>query len=189
MQTKRKILISGLVLCLIFLSITAIAQEETIKTISTSVARTGFDVHVLAEVKRKGETEYTFLSYHTAVFTTIGKNEVELELGDYTHSTHTMYYISLSSSISTPSAAWTQLPSEIVSGGFERATGSYASTGDGAWTIIKTFTATATQTDVQRVGLNWAASGDNNLSFADSITMNTYNIDDTLKITWSLSAS
>lgn len=189
MQTNKKILISGLVLCLLFFSIGILIEPEKIETTSQTNTKLGFDVHVTAEIKRKGETEFTFLSHHVAVFTTIGKNEVENELGDSGHSHHTMNYISLSSSASSPSAVWTQLPSEIVSNGFERALGVYASTGDGAWTIIYTFTATGTLTDVQRVGLNWAVSGDNNLAFADSITTNTYNSGDTLKITWSLSAS
>ena len=86
-------------------------------------------------------------------------------------------------------AAWTQIPTEIASGGLTRAAGTYASTGDGAWTITVTFTSTTDHTDVQLTGLQWASSGDNNLLASDVFTPVTLGNGDQLTVEWSDSVS
>ena len=72
----------------------------------------------------------------------IGKDWVEDQLGD-SPGTDPAKWISLSTDASALSAAWTQIPTEITTGGLARAAGTYASTGTGVWTISNTFTATA----------------------------------------------
>jgi hypothetical protein len=102
-------------------------------------------LHVTAWIKRAGEENWTFLSHHAATLTTIGKNWIEDQLGD-SPSTDPAKWISVSTSASSPSAAWTQIPTEIASGGLTRGVGTYASTGDGTWTITVTFTSTGKPT-------------------------------------------
>lgn len=145
-------------------------------------------IHVTVWVKRAGETEPTFWSHHAGVLTTIGKNWLEDQIGD-SPSTDSAHWISVSTSASSPSAAWTQIPTEIASGGLTRLAGTYASTGDGTWTITATFTATSGHTSVQLTGEQWAVSGDNNLLGADTFTPVTLAVDDQLIVEFSNSVS
>lgn len=138
--------------------------------------------HVTVHIQRVGESEPTFWSHHAGTLTTLGKNWIEDQMGD-SPSTDPAKWISLSLSTDTPSAAWTQIPAEIVAGGLERAAGTYASTGDGVWTIEYQFTASATHTDVQLCGFQYAVSGDNNLLWADTFTPVTLNSGDKLTVT------
>ena len=144
--------------------------------------------HVTAWVKRAGEDGWQFVSHHAGVLTTIGANWIEDQLGD-SPSTDPAKWVSVSTSSSSPSAAWTQIPTEIASGGLTRAAGTYASTGDGAWTITVTFTSTTDHTDVQLTGLQWASSGDNNLLASDVFTPVTLGNGDQLTVEWSDSVS
>jgi hypothetical protein len=98
-------------------------------------------------------------------------------------------YISLSNDAS-PSASWTKLPNEVAANGFTRAVGDVAewdNSGDAAFNVTKTFTATGTQ-QLQCAGLNYlvTAESDNNLFAAAAFTQTTFNADDTLTITWSI---
>lgn len=150
-----------------------------------------YDLHVTVYL-RKADTPYdqddTYISHHPATITTIGKNWIEDQLGD-TPSTQPANYISVSSSTSSPSSAWTQIPSEIATNGLSRALGTYASTGDGTWTITKEFTASGTITDAQLTGLQYGTSGDNNLLASDTFTPTSLAANDKLTIIWSNSAS
>jgi len=133
------------------------------------------------------------LFYHdegSNVITTIGLNFIEEHLGIGGASyDDPAKWISLSNDGSS-SAAWTQLPTELAASGMTRAVGTYASTGDGVWTIAATFTATGAVT-VQTTGLQWlvTASSDNNLMAANDFTSVTLATDDTLTITWTLTLS
>jgi len=120
--------------------------------------------------------------------TTLGKNWIEDQLGD-SPGTDPAKWISLSLDASALSAAWTQIPSEIVANGLERAAGTYASTGDGVWTILWQFTATGTHTGVQLTGLQYASSGDGNLMAAKKFTAVTLASGDKLTVTWTLTLS
>jgi hypothetical protein len=117
---------------------------------------------------------------------TIGKDWIEDQLGD-SPSTDPAKWISLSTDGTAPAAGWTQIPTEIAAGGLTRAAGTYGSTGVGAWDIAATFNATATHTDVQLTGLQWAVSGDGNLMAANQFTAVTLNDGDALTVTWQLS--
>lgn len=126
---------------------------------------------------------------HAGVATTIGLNWIEDQLWD-SPSTTPAQYISLSTSASSPSSAWTQIPTEIADGnGLARAIGSYTSTGDGSCTVAKQFTASGTYTSVQLSGLQYGSSGDNNLLTSDTFTPVTLGSGDKLTITWTLSIS
>jgi len=123
------------------------------------------------------------------LITTLGLNWLEDQLGD-SPTTDPAKWISLSLDATSPVVGWTQIIGEIAAGGLTRTAGGYASTGDGVWTISNTFTATATHTDVQLTGLQYASSGDNNLFAANTFTTPvTLAADDSLTITWTLTAS
>ena len=80
-------------------------------------------------------------------------------------------YIALSCSTTAPSAAHTVLPAEITTGGLARALATYSVSGcaTGECILSNEFTATATHTDVQLMGLLDAASA-GSLCFEATIT-------------------
>ena len=84
-------------------------------------------LHVTVNLQRVGELEPTFWSHHPGVLTTIGKNWIEDQLGD-SPSTDPAKWISVSTNVTEPSAAWTEIPQEIAADGLTRASGTYAST-------------------------------------------------------------
>ncbi len=130
---------------------------------------------------RVGE-EPEFISHHAGTLTTIGKNWIEGIMGDAVGTT-VAEWISLSLSTDSPAAGWTQIPVEIVAGGLERAAGTYASTGDGVWTIEYQWTSSATHVNVQLCGFQYGASGDGNLLWADTFSPVTLNSGDKLTVT------
>lgn len=96
-------------------------------------------------------------------------------------------YISLTNTAS-PAADWTKLTSEVTTNGFDRNEGTvtwWVNSGDAAFNVTKTFTATGTQ-QLQTAGLNWVSTDDSdgNLFAAASFTQTTFNAGDTLTITW-----
>lgn len=96
-------------------------------------------------------------------------------------------YISLTNT-GSPAADWTKLNSEVTANGFDRNEGTvtwWTNSGDAAFNVTKTFTATGTQ-QLQTAGLNWVATddSDNNLFAAATFTQTTFNAGDTLTITW-----
>jgi len=148
-------------------------------------------LHVTVYVQRVGE-EPVFWSHHAGVLTTIGKNYIEGKLGDSSYANNTDFAddISVSTSTDSPAAGWTQIPTEITSGGLERASSTYASTGDGVWTISHQFTASATHTNVQLTGLQWRLTPlDNTLLGADTFTPVTLNSGDKLTVTWTVTVT
>jgi hypothetical protein len=148
--------------------------------------------HVVVEAYHYDEETGTYdLFYHdesSNLMVDIGFDWVEDQLGD-SPSGDPAKWISLSTDGTAPAAGWTQIPTEIAAGGLERAVGTYASTGTGAWEIEATFTASATHTNVQLTGLQYASSGDGNLMAANQFTAVTLNSGDALTITWQLSLS
>ncbi len=104
-----------------------------------------------------------------------------------TTSRNAAQWISLSNDAS-PSAAWTQLSTEVNADGFSRALGTvtgWVNSGDAAFNVSKTFTALGAQT-LQCAGLQWVdtAESDGNLFAAAAFTQTTFNAADTLTITW-----
>jgi len=174
MLTRSKSLAVAAVLCVAALVLVVPPPERA--------GLFSIEIHVTTYLQRVGDPEPVFWSYHAGVLTTIGKNWVEDQLGD-SPATDPAKWISLSTSASSPSAAWTQIPTEIVANGLERAAGTYASTGDGVWTISHQFTASGPHTNVQLMGIQWAASGDGNLMWSDTITPVTLGSGDKLTVT------
>ena len=126
------------------------------------------------------------LGYHAGSLTTVGKNFIEGVLGDdgFANASHCIKYGCLSNQTDVFSAAWVNIPVEIATGGLERAEMTYASTGTGVWTLTYQWTATATNTDVQRVGFCWdSVAGDGSLAWADTFTPVTLNSGDKLTVT------
>lgn len=147
--------------------------------------------HMHAEVEFANGT-IVDLGYHAGVLTTIGKNYIEGKLGDSAYGDNTAFAddISVSTSTSTPNVAWTEIPTEITTGGLERASSTYTSTGDGVWTISHEFTASATHTAVQLTGLQWKLTPlDGTLLGADTFAAVTLNSGDKLTVTWTITVS
>ena len=125
-------------------------------------------------------------SHHAGVLTTLGQNWIENQMGD-TPDTDPAKWIAVSNDATAPNSAWIVIPVEITTNGLTRAPGTYASTGDGAWTITKSFSVTGTQS-CQLTGLYWAVAGDF-LLCADTFTQVNAEDGDTLEIEWSLSVT
>jgi len=149
------------------------------------VANAKVEVHVLVGHYRSGTL--LSLDHHAGVVTTIGLNWIEDQLGD-SPSTSPADYISCSNNATSPSAAWTQIPDEIAANGLTRAQGTYASTGDGTWTIEYAFSVTGTQS-VRLYGLQYGASGDNNLLCSDTSSVKNCENGDTLTVTWTITVT
>lgn len=155
---------------------------------------TGYCMHITIEVVRANGA-YELIKDGVAInnageLMDIGADWIEDQLGD-SPSTDPAKWISVSTNSSSlpGDGSWTQIPNEIVANGLERAAGTYASVGVGSWTISYQFTASATHTDVQLTGLQWASSGDNNLVGADTFTPVSLEDGDKLTVTWTITVS
>jgi len=148
------------------------------------------EIHIWIEHRRNGKL--LSLEYGAGTLTTIGKNWIEQQISGTINASEQALYLADSNDASAPSAAWTQLPTEITSNGLERQTGAYTSTGDGTWNVTKTKSVTGTQS-TQLWGLHWrsyAEGADNNLLAADSgPTQKNCENGDTLKETWQCTVS
>lgn len=128
--------------------------------------------------------------------TIIGKDYIAQQLGG-SPSSDPAKWISLSPNTAVPPPdTWQELgggaDDEIISGGLERAVGTYEHTaGTNIWTIEALFTASATHIDVQQTGLQWVVTvGSNgNLMAANHFTPVTLTSGDKLTITWTLTLS
>lgn len=142
---------------------------------------------VIVEVQRAGSDEWVLVGHSHNTVVNIGKEFLE----DLMCSTNSSVadYISLSTNSTAPDVAWTQIPDEITTGGLNRQQGTITDTGTGTWNVTKEFTATATHTDVQLTGLQWASSGDGNLYAANQFTAVTLQSGDKIKVTWQMTAS
>lgn len=145
-------------------------------------------IHVTVYVQRIGDEEPVYWDHHAGTLTVIGKNWIEDQLGD-SPSTDPAKWISLSSSTASPLDSWTQIPSEITTGGLERAVGTYASTGDGVWTLTYQWTASATHNDVQLTGLQYGDTGDGNLLGADTFSPLTLSSGEKLTVVYTITVS
>lgn len=143
--------------------------------------------HVTVYIQRVGE-EKQYWDHHAGTLTTIGKNFIEDMLGDSPQADPAKW-ITLSLNGGAPAAGWTEIPAEIAAGGLSRAAGTYASTGDGVWTIEHEFTASAGHVDVQLTGLQWVNAGDGNLLAADNFAAVTLANGDKLTITWTITVT
>jgi len=182
---KYNIAIVGL-LCLVVI-VAGISAPLTASIQEDSVVRVD---NVLIEVERDGTVFYSE-TVHNLV-TTIGKEYIEQSLRNQTYILYegVPVNISLSDDGSAPAVGWTQIPSEITTGGLERAYGTYANVGDGQWTISHEFTASVTHTNVNTSGLNWKLGNTDDCLFAaNNFTNVTLISGDKITLTWSLTAS
>ena len=142
-------------------------------------------------ITRETDGSFTILlGHHAGVLTTLGLNWLEDQIGD-SPGTAPAGFISLSTSASGPSAAWTIIPTEIKNGGLVRKAAAYTSTGNGAWTEVHQFTANATHTGVQLMGVNWVVTkqADNTLLCADTFTPVNLNAADKITATMAFAIS
>lgn len=130
-------------------------------------------------------------SRHAGVLTTDGKDWLEDQISDSPGATPAAY-VALTRDAHAPAAGDHGLWSEInTGGGLDRVVGTYTSTGAGAWTVVKAFTADAGYTAVQATGLHWSDTDDDNNTMlcADTFAAATLAASDTLTCTWTLSIS
>ncbi len=156
----------------------------------------GYTGYVTVAVKRAGESEFTTIFEGHNLVVTQGLQRVRDFFGWYNHSGTTnancTKWISLSTSASAASAAWTVIPSEITTGGLERAGDTPTFVNETAFQVVKTFTASATHTDVQLTGLNTAVTSNSNTLWAAisfTATKVTLSSGDSIQITWTVCAA
>ncbi len=191
-MTKNRLIVGVALIVLLGLvgAITAnmVDSEQTPEPLTTLSIRG----NVVVEAYHYDEATGTYVLFYrdesSNLVVNIGLDWVEDQLGD-SPATDPAKWISLSLDATAPAAGWTQIISEIAAGGLSRAVGAYTDTGTGVWEIEATFTASATHTDVQLTGLQWASSGDNNLMAANTFTPVTLTSGDALTITWEITLS
>jgi len=123
------------------------------------------------------------------VITTTGVDVIAEQIGSTSPSTNGANYIALTNNTAAASSASTSLTGEISTGGLARAIGAFAHTnGTSTYTVSKTFTASATNTGVQKAGLFTSSAG--NAMFAEN-TFSSVNLisGDQLTITWTITIS
>lgn len=173
--------------------------EETILDPEQPVGETeGFTITgwVTVDAYHYDEATGTYIHFYhdesSNIITTIGLNFIEEHLGIGGASyDDPAKWISLSNDAPPALVGWTQLPVELDNtNGLGRAEGAYLSTGDGVWTISKTFTATGPVT-VQMTGLQWLVTlqSNDNLMAANDFTQVVLATDDSLTITWTITLS
>jgi len=170
-------------LALVAIGVIGVSLVST-PTIVDEGTNIGVDIHVDMWHYRDGVL--LDHSHHAGVLTTLGQNWIEDQMGD-SPATDPAKWIAVSNDGTSPVDTWEVIPVEITLNGLARASGTYASTGDGAWTITKSFSVTGTQSS-QLTGLYWAASGDF-LLCADTYNVVNAEDGDTLEIEWSLSVT
>lgn len=95
-------------------------------------------------------------------------------------------YIALTTNSDAPADGDSSLTSEITTGGLGRAQGTVShSAGENTSTIVKTFTATAAHTGVQKSGLFTAGTGGTMVHEATFSSVNLQN-NDQLQVTWTI---
>ncbi len=191
-MTKNR-LIAGVALIVLLGLVGAIAafvvdQEQPPETVTSLSIRGKVVVEAYHNYEATGTDDRFYYYESSNLVVNIGFDWVEDQLGDSPDTTPAKW-ISLSLDGYVPAAGWTQIPSEIVADGLSRAAGTYSDEGTGAWNIVATFTASATHTNVQLTGLQWASSGDSNLMAANTFNPVTLNNGDALTITWILTLS
>ncbi len=189
MNSRKYLVIT--VFIAIALAISLVANSyQLIRNASLVVDVATHSFHCTVYVQRVGE-DPQFWSEHTGQITNIGKDFIKGKLSNsaFTNATAYMAFISLSTSVTGPSATWRIIPSEIVTNELERAEGTYASTGVGTWTVSHQFTASGTETDVQLTGINWLVTLDASLCAADTFTPVTLNNGDKITVTWTITAA
>jgi len=180
----RKKLITGTLFIVGLCLIASVLFAPTTLVPVSDTTEVGVEIHV--DMWHYRDDVLLQHSHHPGVLTTLGANWIEDQMGD-TPATDPAKWIAVSNNSSTPAAAWIVIPNEITTGNMGRAAGTYASTGDGEWTITKTFSPSGSGS-CQLTGLYWAATGDL-LLCADTFTAINFENGDSIEIQWSMTVS
>ena len=122
-------------------------------------------------------------SMHPGVLTNGGADFAEDQLGD-SPATDPAKWIGVSNDATAPSAAWTEIPNEITTGGMGRAVATYTNDGVGQWNMTVTYNPTASGS-CQLAGLYWSLAG-TTLFCSDQFSQVNYEDGDTLELKFSL---
>ena len=198
-MTKNR-LIAGVALIVLLGLVGAIAafvvDSEQSPEAVTSLSIRG---KVVVEAYHYNEATGTYDRFYyyesSNTITIIGRDYIAQQLGGTPSDEAKWISLSLNTADPPPNT-WEELgggaDDEIISGGLERAVGTYDHTaGTNTWTIEAEFTASATHDDVQQTGLQWVVTvGSNgNLMAANHFTPVTLTSGDALTITWTLTLS
>lgn len=122
---------------------------------------------------------------HHNLTTNAGKDFIKAQVSG-TAVTGNCVYIAVGNSAITPAAGDTTLTGEVTTNGLGRASGTYASTGTGTFTLSKQFTdVTAATSNVQSAAVFTAVSSGTMCFEVGSLGPVTLNVNDTLTVTWS----
>jgi hypothetical protein len=143
--------------------------------------------YVVVTVTRDGQEIYRNEQHN--LITNVGKDFISAQIGATTPGANGANYIALTTTAVTPAAGDTALSGEITTGGLGRAQGTYAHTaGQNTFTVSKTFTATASATNVQAAGL-FTASSSGTMMAENTFTSVSLANNDQLTITWTITLS
>jgi hypothetical protein len=122
------------------------------------------------------------------LLTNAGKDVIASAVSNTATQAAACNYIALTNTAITPAVGDTTLSGEIASNGLSRAQATYAHTGGtSTYTLVKTFTATATQASQAAGVFNASSSG--SMCFENTYTQVTLNNTDTLTVTWTITLS
>jgi hypothetical protein len=115
-----------------------------------------------------------------------GKDFIKAQISG-TATTSNCVFVGVDDTAYTPAAGDSALPSEMTTNGFARASGSYASTGTGTWTLTKVFTASGSFTNIQAAAVFLDATvGSDTMCFGvGSLGPVSGTTNDTVTVTWS----
>jgi len=161
------------------------SRLEKYEPVTDGLAKVKYDYNVYVTLKRNGET----VSYEEThnVFTDAGKNYVKQALGNAEFGATAFKYVAVGNG-TAPASGSTTLNSEIAESGLTRASGTYTSTGTGAWKIEKVFSVTGTVGSVNSTGL-FNASATGTMIAGDTFSNTNVASGDSLNITWTISVS
>lgn len=174
-----------------------VADVESVGALEMPVINQDYDTGTSVEwhgtldlfIKEDGSDDWEQVVYGKPnLLTNGGADRLRGFLNGTVVSGETIANLSLSDDATAASAAWTELPAEIVANGLERAEGTMADNGTGAFNITYTWTATASQ-DCQLIGTHWDTSGDGNLFSALDFAQQTLLVNDQLQAIYSVEIS
>jgi hypothetical protein len=132
-------------------------------------------------------TVYAYRKGHN-LLTNAGKDVIASAVSNTATQAAACNYIALTNTAITPAVGDTTLSGEIATNGLSRAQATYAHTGGtSTYTLVKTFTATATQASQAAGVFNASSSG--SMCFENTYTQVTLNNTDTLTVTWTITLS
>lgn len=195
-KTNRSIMLAAPAAVVAFMLAFAVPGTALLGTQSTTDS-VGPHGYVTVSVIRDGQEVYHHEDHN--LITNAGKDFISAQIGSTSPGGNGANFIALSTTAVTPAAGDTALAGEITTGGLSRGTaGTYAHTnGQSTFTVSKTFTASATHTNVQSAGLFTAAvtgtpgaGGDDGTMMAENtFTSVTLQNNDQLTITWTITLS